>query len=73
MKNRPDKLAQAAVLVVNDSGVTVFGSINEYRAEVLKGEGRPDKALARLLGGPPSCDSSCCIARQVTPSAGGGV
>lgn len=71
MKNEPDKLAQVAALVASDSWALTFQTFSQYRSALLRAiEGiaaRPE----RLVNGPSGCDSSCCIARRVTPSAGG--
>ncbi|MNE02581.1 hypothetical protein D3C81_1374290 [compost metagenome] len=71
MKNGPDKLAQVMALVASHSWAAGFQSLGQYRAALLKEIATVAKDESRLVDGPPSCDSGCCIARQVTPSAGG--
>lgn len=73
MKNEPSKLSQLVALVADDALAASFQSLAGYRRALLKEAARIHKQPGRLLEGPPGCDSSCCIARQVMPSAGGGL
>lgn len=71
MKNEQDKLAQVAEVVASNAWAMAFQSIGQYRTALLKEIARIYNEPERLVDGSPSCDSGCCIARQVTPRAGG--
>lgn len=71
MKNEPSKLSRLAAIIGSDAWAASFQSLGQYRIALLNEAARLNKEPERLLEGPPSCDSGCCIARQVTHAAGG--
>lgn len=73
MKNGPDKLNQVMALVASHSWAAGFQTLGQYRAALLREIATVATAENQLVDGPPSCCSGCCVARQVTPSAGGGL
>lgn len=73
MKNEPSKLSQLAAIIGSDAWAMSFQSLGQYRRALLIEAARLHKEPERLLDGPESCCSGCCIARPVTPSAGGAV
>lgn len=73
MKNQSSKLADVAALIADNAWAMSFQSLGQYRTALIKEVCRIDKQPEGLVDGPPSCDSGCCIARPVTPGAGGAV
>lgn len=71
MKNEPGKLSRVAALVADNAWAMSFQSLSQYRTALLNEIARIHKAPERLLDGGKSCCSGCCMARQVTPMAGG--
>lgn len=73
MKNEPSKLSQLAAIIGSDAWAMSFQSLSQYRRALLAEAARLHKEPERLVDGPPSCDSGCCIVRPVTPGVGGAV
>ncbi len=73
MKNEPSKLALLADLVLDNEWAAGFQTLGQYRVALAKEIARLHNLPNRLVSDPSSCYSGCCIARQVMPSAGGGL